>query len=79
MSNQSAALPAFPVVIQPAGGGISGGFHFSGLSKREYAAIEIMKALAQGTPRGFLPSVEDAVRLADNLFNTLAATEPKTK
>lgn len=44
-----------------------------GLTKREYAAITILAALTQVTSQGRLPSVDDAVNLADRLFNQLEA------
>jgi len=53
--------PAFPVPNAP----------FHGMSKREYAAVLILAGLAQATPEGLLPSVEDAVRLTDRLFKKL--------
>lgn len=75
MTNAS-ALPAFPTAAQPpAAGGIGGAFQFYGLTKREYAAVEILKGLAASTPWGHLPSTADAVRLADNLFTKLGDTD----
>lgn len=50
-----------------------------GLSKREYAAILILQGLASlGTSNGQLPSVVDAVNLADRLFKQLDNTGPST-
>jgi hypothetical protein len=45
-----------------------------GLTKREFTALEILKSLTRTTPNGFLPSVDDAVRLADRLFDKLEET-----
>lgn len=49
-----------------------------GLSKREYAAILILQGLASNTPNGMIPSVSDAVGLADRLFKQLDNTGPST-
>jgi hypothetical protein len=64
MSNRN--ISAFPVFRQNA-------FENEqyGLTKREFAALEILKSLTIITTKGFLPSVSDAVLLADTLFNKL--------
>lgn len=46
------------------------------LTKREKMALQILVSLAQGTGPGRLPSVRDAVQLADTLIKTLATTAP---
>jgi hypothetical protein len=44
----------------------------TGLSKREYAAIKILAGLASNPANsGLMPSVQDAVRLTDRLFEAL--------
>lgn len=66
MSNETRSWqPALPKADSP----------HVGLSKREYAAIEILKGLCAATPTGLLPSVRDAITLADNLFKNLEASE----
>jgi hypothetical protein len=54
--------PAFPVADSP----------WQGMTKREYAAIEILQGLAASTKPGHNPSVVDAVYLATRLFEELA-------
>jgi hypothetical protein len=59
--------PAFPVADSP----------HSGLTKREHAAIEILKGLAMSAAPGRLPSVIDAVNLADRLLAELESRDAK--
>jgi hypothetical protein len=54
--------PAHPVPHSP----------HTGLSKREYMALHILGGSFSVTPDGRLPSVADAVRLADRLLEELA-------
>lgn len=64
MSN---GTPAFPIVFTDEGGG---GYH-SGLTKREYAAIQIMAGMSVGSaPIDKL--VYEAVKIVDALFFELA-------
>lgn len=52
-----------------------GVYNSNGMTKREYAAVQILAAMAQSTAPGLLPSVADAVNLADRLFAQLKSTE----
>lgn len=75
MENNESLTPAFPMLSQTDSQITLAG----GLSKREYAAIELLQGLLSGGVYTHLEAIERAVNLADQLFMQLEKKDDATE